>query len=78
MLGMAKKSIVFDWHKRFKEGYKDVRNDGRSGNVEMVLQLMRSDRRLSTLVNAEKLDLDRAAVRKILAEDLERRKNFLE
>jgi hypothetical protein len=48
-----KKSGVFEWHKRFKEGREDVKEDERSGrpethwteeNVENVRKLVRSDR----------------------------------
>jgi hypothetical protein len=48
-----KKSSVFEWHKRFKEGQEDVKDDERTGrpktrrtdeNVEKVRKLVRSDR----------------------------------
>jgi hypothetical protein len=40
-----KKSIVFEWHRRFKEGRDDVQDDPRSGqpNVDRVRTLVRSD-----------------------------------
>jgi hypothetical protein len=50
------KSSVFEWHKRFKEGRDDVKDDERTGrpkthqtdeNVEKVRKLVHSDRRLS-------------------------------
>jgi hypothetical protein len=77
-----KKSSVFEWHKRFKEGQEDVKDDERTGcpkthrtdeNVE-VRKLVRSDRRLSVRMMAEELNLDRETVRKILTEDLGMRK----
>jgi hypothetical protein len=48
-----KKSSVFEWHKRFKEGQEDVKDDERTGclkthqtdeNVEKVWKLVCSDR----------------------------------
>jgi hypothetical protein len=48
-----KKSSVFEWHKRFKEGQKDVKDDERTKlpkthrtdeNVEKVRKLVHSDR----------------------------------
>jgi mRNA-degrading endonuclease RelE of RelBE toxin-antitoxin system len=74
-----KKSSVFEWHKRFKEGWEDVKDDERTGrpkthrtdkNVEKVRKLVRSDRQLSVRMMAEELNLDRETVRKILTEDL--------
>jgi hypothetical protein len=50
------KSSVFEWHKRFKKGREDVKDDERTGclkthwtdeNVEKVRKLVCSDRRLS-------------------------------
>jgi hypothetical protein len=47
-----KKSSIFEWHRRFKEGQEDVQDDPRSGqpktqrtdaNVDRVLNLERSD-----------------------------------
>jgi histone-lysine N-methyltransferase SETMAR len=78
-----KKSSVFEWHKRFKEGQEDVKDDERTGhlkthrtdeNVEKVRKLVCSDRRLSVLMMAEELYLDRETVKKILTEDLGMRK----
>ena len=50
------KSIVSEWHERFKEGRESVKDDERPrqtksqricDNVERLWQLLRSDRRLS-------------------------------
>jgi hypothetical protein len=50
-----RKLSVFEWHKRFKEGWEDVKDDERPGcpkthrtdeNVEKVWKLVRSDRQL--------------------------------
>jgi hypothetical protein len=74
---------VFEWHKRFKEGQEDVKDDERTGclktqetdeNVEKVRKLVHSDRQLSVRMMAEEPNLDRETVRKILTEDLEMRK----
>ena len=55
---------VFEWHKRFVEGREDVEDDTKSGrlctsttdtNVEKIWQLVRSDRRLTILVIANKV-----------------------
>jgi hypothetical protein len=51
-----KKSSVFEWHKRFKESWENMKDDKRTGhkkthrrdeNVEKVWKLVCSDRRLS-------------------------------
>jgi len=56
-----KKLIVFEWHRRFKEGQEDVQDNPRSGqpktqrtdaNVDRVRTLVRSDRRLGVRVIA--------------------------
>jgi hypothetical protein len=78
-----KKSSVFEWHRRFKEGQEDVQDDPRSGqpkmqrtdvNVDRVRTLVRSDRRLGLRVIAEELNMNREAVRQIVKEDLGMRK----
>jgi hypothetical protein len=53
-----KKSSVFEWHKRFEEGWEDVKDDERTG----CLKTYQTDE------NVEKED--RETVRKILTEDL--------
>jgi hypothetical protein len=78
-----KKSSVFEWHTRFKEGQENVKDDERTGhpkthrtdeNVEKVWKLDCFDRQLSVQMMAEELNLDRETVRKILTEDLGMRK----
>ena len=58
---------LFEWHKRFKEGREEVEEDHRSGrpstsktdeNVERVRQKMRSDRRLTARMIADKLGMN--------------------
>jgi hypothetical protein len=79
-----KKTSVFEWHKRFKEGRDDVKDDERSGrprthrtdeNVEKVRKLVCADRPLSLRMTARKLNLHIETVRQILTEDLGER-NF--
>jgi len=78
-----KKSSVFEWYKRFKEGREDVQGDPRSGqpktqrtdaNVDRVRTLVRSDRRLGARVIAEELNMNRETARQIVEEDLGMRK----
>ncbi|XP_062950117.1 protein GVQW3 isoform X2 [Cynocephalus volans] len=74
---------VFDWHKRFKEGREDVRDDARSGrpvthrtdeNIRKVKDLVCSNRQLTVRMMAEELNLDKETVRRILKENLNMRK----
>ncbi|XP_058280505.1 protein GVQW3 isoform X3 [Hylobates moloch] len=74
---------VFDWHKRFKEGREDVRDDARSGrpvthrtddNIQKVKDLVCSNRQLTVRMMAEELHLDKETVRLILKENLNMRK----
>ena len=66
---------IFEWHKRFKNGRKEVEDDPKSGrpstsrtddNIARVKQLVRNDRRLTVRMIGEKLGLNRESVRKIL------------
>jgi len=79
----TKKSSVFEWHRRFKEGRANVQDDPRSGqpktqrtdaNVDRVRTLVRSDRRLGVTVIAEELNTNRETVRQTVKEDLGMRK----
>jgi len=78
-----KKSSVFEWYRRFKEGREDVQDDPRSGqpktqrtdaNVDRVRTLVRSDRRLGVRVIAEEFNMNRETVRQGVKEDLGMRK----
>jgi len=78
-----KKSSVFEWHRRFKEGQEYVQDDPRSGqlqtkrndaNVDRIRTLVRSDRRFGVGVIAEELNMNRETVRQIVKEDLGIRK----
>ena len=74
-----KKSSVFEWHKRFKEGREDVKDDPRSeqpktqradANVDRAQTLVHSGVR----VIAEELNMNRETVRQTVKEDLGIRK----
>lgn len=62
-----KKSNVFEWQKRFKYGWENVKDDKKHGqpktqqnfeNVVRVQQLVQSDRQLSVWMMAEELKLE--------------------
>jgi hypothetical protein len=62
-----KKSIVFEWHRRFKEGQENVQDDPRSGqpktqrtgaNVDRVRTLVRSDRKLGVTLIEKSSEVD--------------------
>jgi hypothetical protein len=74
-----KKSSVYEFHRRFKEGRKDVQDDPRSrqpkmqktdANVDRVWNLVHSDRRLGARLIAQELNMNRETVRQIVTEDL--------
>jgi len=78
-----KKSSVFEWHRRFKEGQEDVQDDPRSGqpktqrtdeNVARVRTLVLSGRRLGVRLIAEELNMNKETVRQTVKEDLGMRK----
>jgi len=78
-----KKSSVFEWHRRFKEGREDVQDDPRIGqpetqrtdaNVDRVWTLVRSDRRLGVRVIAEEWNMNRETVPQVVKEDMGMRK----
>ena len=73
------RSRVFEWHKQFKEGRKDVEDDSRSGrpsmsrtadNVERVKQMVRGDHWLTVRMIADELEINRDSVWKTITEDL--------
>ena len=74
---------VFEWHKRFVEGREDVEGDPKKGrpctsttdtNIEKVRQLVRSDRRLTIRVIANKVGINKKTVHTILVDTLGMRK----
>jgi len=73
------RTMVFRWHKAFKEGRENVEDDPRSGrpisstndeNVEVVRAVMVKDRRLSVRMIAEETGLDRNTIHRILTDHL--------
>jgi len=73
------RTMVFKWHKAFKEGRENVEDDPRSGrpisstndqNVEVVRAVMTKDCRLSVKMIAEETVLDKSAVHRILTNHL--------
>ena len=80
------RSVVFKWHKAFKEGRENVEDDPHSGrpisstndqNVELVQAVMVKERRLSVRVIAKETGLDKNAVHSILTDHLHMRKQVL-
>jgi len=74
---------LFEWHRRFKEGREEVKDDHRSErpstsrteeNVLRVREKVRSDRRLAVRLIADELDMNSERVWRISTEDLEMRK----
>ncbi|UYV74190.1 hypothetical protein LAZ67_11002371 [Cordylochernes scorpioides] len=71
------------WHKAFKEGLEEVADEPRSGcpttartdeNVDRVLEVLRTDRRLSIQQIADTLHMSTFVVHGIVTEDLQMRK----
>lgn len=74
---------VFEWHKRFKEGWEEVEDDPRNGrlstsmtevNVEQVKQIVHVDCQLTVEMIAHQLDMKKDSVWKIITDDLDMRK----
>lgn len=66
------KSAEFELNKRAKGGRKELEHDV----AKMWKWCDKIDRRLSTLVTAEELNLDKETVRRILAKDLKKGRWF--
>jgi len=73
------RTLVFKWHKAFKEGQENVENDPCSGrpisstydqNVEVVRAVMTKDHQLRVRMIAEEMGLDKNAVHRILTDHL--------
>ena len=78
-----KKMAVYKWVKRVSEGRESVTDEERSGwpatsrieeNTAKFCQIVRKNRLLTVSSIAEKVNIDRETVRKILTEDLDMRK----
>ncbi|XP_045156837.2 protein GVQW3-like [Mercenaria mercenaria] len=74
------RSLVFDWHKRFKEGREDIKDNARigrpklAGGVNRVGCLVSLDRRMSADDIVVIVGLSHGTVHKILTHDLEMNK----
>jgi len=78
-----KKTAVHKWVKRFSEGRESVTDEERSGwqvtsrteeNTAKVHHIVRESHWLTVRSIAEQVNIDRETVRKILTEDIDRRK----
>ena len=76
-------SHVFRWYSRFRDGRELVEDDERGGrptstrtevNIAAVADLVKNDRRIASRMMAESLNIPKTVVRRILKEDLEKRK----
>ncbi|UYV68453.1 hypothetical protein LAZ67_5004372 [Cordylochernes scorpioides] len=74
------------WHKAFKEGREEIADEPRSGRpttartdeiVDRVLEVLRTDRRLSIQQIADTLHMSTFVVNRIVTEDLQMRKVFV-
>lgn len=77
------RAIVYRWYARFRDGREDVKDDARSGrpstarteeNVESVRRLLTEDRRTTLQMIADRLNIGKETVRRIVTEDLGKRK----
>jgi len=74
---------VYRWNARFQGGREDLKDDARSGhsltartdeNVESVRRLLTEDRRTTLQTIADHLNIGKETVRRIVTEDLGKRK----
>ena len=77
------RSNVFRWYGRFCDGREDIEYDPRSGwptecrndnNVKKISQLLLQNRYLSLRMLADEVNIDKDTVRRIVVEDLRKRK----
>ena len=77
------RAIVCRWYARFRDGRENVKDDARSGrpstartdeNVESVRHLLTEDRRTTLQMIADRLNIGKETVRRIVTEDLGKRK----
>ena len=71
--------IVYRWYARFRNGTEDVKDDARSGhrstartdeNVESVSRLLAEDRRTTLQMIADRFNIGKETIRRIVAKDL--------
>jgi len=79
------RTTIFEWHKRFREGRKSVKDDercGRSitsrtdGNIAAVDKMVKEDRNVTSRLIADTLGIPKTVVLRILREDLKKRKLY--
>ena len=76
------RSLVFKWHKRFKDGRESIEDDERVGRspsvrstvVRKVRDLINEDRRFTLRILSSDLGISKSTVQRILKEDLHMRK----
>lgn len=77
------RSRTFEWFKRFRDGRESVEDDPHTGRpqsvrtpeaIEKVRDMVKCDRRLTIRVLANELNMDKETVRRILTQDLGKRK----
>ena len=73
------RSNVFRWYGRFRDGWKDIENDPRSGQptechsdniVKKISQLLLQNHHLSLRMIADEVNISKDTVRKIVVEDM--------
>ena len=73
------RAIVYRWYARFRNGTEDVKDDARSGhrstartdeNVESVSRLLAEDRRTTLQMIADRFNIGKETIRRIVAKDL--------
>ena len=76
------RAIVYRWYAGFRDGREDVKDDARSGrpstartdeNVESVRRLLTEDRHTTLQMIADRLNIGKETVRRIVTEDLGKR-----
>ena len=74
---------IFEWHKRFREGRDSVKDNESSGrpttsrtddNIAAVDKMVKEDRKVTSRLIADTLGIPKTVVRRILREDLKKRK----
>jgi len=78
-----KKSAVYDWFSRFKNGQEKLEDDQRSGRpstsrtakmIEKVRQLIQCDRRMTTVEMEQEVGISHGSIHAILSDDLKMRR----
>jgi len=81
------RAIVYRWYARFQDGREDVKDDARScrsstartdENVESVRRLLTEDCRTTLQMIADRLNIGKETVRRIVTEDLGKKKDLRE